>query len=199
MVNLLSTILTPDYDEVYLIYSEVMREAVGQGGTFDGVVGCIVAAPLGEETFDATFAGDNDNIIMQPVTREQTGGSIQDEQTLETNTTLETNALLETNTPSIITQRVIVPLYPRNDSGLTKGLVASYLRNNSSLTREILEFYGSFYGSIFIGAIAVATIGGLTSFHRRESTTAQRAWTMTWLASSAANSQISGLIARIFD
>ena len=59
-----------------------MREVVGQGGTFDGVVGCIVAAPLGEETFDATFAGDNNNIIMQPVTRERTGGSIQDEQTL---------------------------------------------------------------------------------------------------------------------
>lgn len=199
IVNLLSTILTPDYDEVYLIYSEVMREAVGQGGTFDGVVGCIVAAPLGEETFDATFAGDNDNIIMQPVTRERTGGSIQDEQTLETNTTLETNAPLETktpeetNTPSIITQQVIVPSYPRND----KGLVASYLRNNSGFTRAlvasypgnngsltgILEFYVSFYGSIFIGSITIATIGGLTSFHQRESTRAQQAWAMTWLAS----------------
>lgn len=174
IVNLLSTILTPDYDELYLIYSEIMREAVGQGGTFDGVVGCIVAAPLGEETFDATFAGDNDNIIMQPVTRERTGGSIQDEQTLETNTTLENNAPLETKMPeetdthSIITQRVIVPSYPRNDGGLTKGLVASYLRNNCGLTRGILEFYGSFCGSIFIGSIAIATIGGLTSFHRRE-------------------------------
>lgn len=204
IVNLLSTILTPDYDKVYLIYSEIMREAVGQGGTFDGVVGCIVAAPLGEETFDATFAGDNDNTIMQPVTREQTGGSIQDEQTLETNTTLGTDAPLETktpedtNTPSITTQRVIVPSYPRNDSGLTRGLVASYLRNSSGLTRGlvdsypgndsgltrgILEFYGSFYGSIFIGSIAIATIGGLTSFHRKESTRAQQAWTMTWLAS----------------
>jgi hypothetical protein len=79
IVNLLSTILTLDYNEVYLIYSEIMREAVGQGGTFDGVVGCIAAAPLGEEIFDATFARDNDNIIMQPVTRERTGGSIQDE------------------------------------------------------------------------------------------------------------------------
>ena len=35
--------------------------------------------------------------------------------------------------------------------------------------------------SIFIGAIAIVTVGGLTGFH--ESTTAQRAWTMTWLAS----------------
>ena len=174
MVNLLSTILTPDYDEVYLIYSEIIGEVVGQGGTFDGVVGCIAAAPLGEETFDATFAGDNDKIIMQPVTRERTSGSIQDEQTLETKTTLETNAPLETktpeetNTPSIITQRVIVPSYPRNDSGLTKGLVASYLRNNGGLTRGILEFYGSFYGSIFIGSIAIATVGGLTGFYKGE-------------------------------
>ncbi|OCK93360.1 uncharacterized protein K441DRAFT_437013, partial [Cenococcum geophilum 1.58] len=100
IVNLLSTILTPDYDKVYLIYSEIMREAVGQGGTFDGVVG--------------------------------------------------------------------LDSYPGNDSGLTRG---------------ILEFYGSFYGSIFIGSIAIATIGGLTSFHRKESTRAQQAWTMTWLAS----------------
>ena len=129
------------------------------------MVGCIAAALLGEETFDATFAGDNGNIIMQPVTRERTSGSIQDEQTLETNTTLETNAPLETKTPqetnipSIITRRVIVPSYPRNDSGLTKGLVASYLRNNGGLTRGILEFYGSFYGSIFIGSIAIATVG----------------------------------------
>jgi len=189
IVNLLSTILTPDYDKVYLIYSEIMREAVGQGGTFDGVVGCIVAAPLGEETFDATFAGDNDNIIMQPVTRERTDKSIQDEQTLETNTTLETNAPLETktpedtNAPSITTQQVIVPSYPGNDNGLIRGLVPSYLRNNSGLTRGILEFYGSFYGSIFIGSIAIATIGGLTGFHRRGSTRAQQAWTMTWLAS----------------
>lgn len=187
MVNLLSTTLTPHYDEVYLIYSEIIGEAVGQGGTFDGVVGCIAAAPLGEETFDATFAGDNDNIIMQPVTRERTSGSIQDERTLETNTTLETSAPLETktpeetNTPSIITKRVIVPSYPRNGSGLTKGLVASYLRNNGGLARGILEFYGSFYGSIFIVPIAIVTVGGLTGFH--ESTTAQRAWTMTWLAS----------------
>jgi hypothetical protein len=66
---------------------------------------------------------------------------------------LETKAPEETNTPSIITQRVIVPSYPRNDSGLTKG---------------ILEFYGSFYGSIFIGSIAIATVGGLTGFHKGE-------------------------------
>jgi hypothetical protein len=176
VVNLLSTILTPDYDEVYLVYSEIMGEAVGRGGTFNGVVGCIADLfPLDEETIDATFTGDDDNIIMQLVARERAGGSIQDEQTTETNTTLETSAPLETktpektNTPSIRSQQqVLVPSYPRIPF---------------SFMKKVWQSFGIFSGSIFIGAIALVIIGSLTGFHPRGSTRAQRTWTMTWLAS----------------
>jgi hypothetical protein len=50
-------------------------------------------------------------------------------------------------------------------------------------TMEFLRTMFVLYGSIFIGCLSIAVVGGLSHFHHgSESTLAQRAWTMSWLA-----------------
>jgi hypothetical protein len=44
VVNLLANILTPDYPALYMVRSEVMKEAEGRGGKFDGTIGEINVA-----------------------------------------------------------------------------------------------------------------------------------------------------------
>ena len=56
IVNLTSTILTPDYSAVYMAKSAVMDEAIRRGGCFHGFVGSIETSDVqNQERLDLLF------------------------------------------------------------------------------------------------------------------------------------------------
>jgi hypothetical protein len=58
LINLLGSLVSRQYDDVYLVHSEIMDEAVKRGGAVDGVVGTI--CPLAEIE-DEKIVGDDEH------------------------------------------------------------------------------------------------------------------------------------------
>lgn len=77
LVNLLANILTPDYPALCMVRSEIMEEAEGRGGKFDGMVGRIEMGDGPQESGGKIYdlhldAVDNDTSdITNPETREE--------------------------------------------------------------------------------------------------------------------------------
>ncbi|XTI95412.1 hypothetical protein V2W45_1446273, partial [Cenococcum geophilum] len=69
--NLLAQIATPDYKTLFLVKSDIMTEAEGRGGVFDGAIGELVHEPIAEpdpRSFSAIIRkeGNSDSFQLEP-------------------------------------------------------------------------------------------------------------------------------------
>lgn len=63
-------------------------------------------------------------------------------------------------------------------------------RSQAKMRRQLRSIF-LVVGSVLIGSASLAIVGGLSKFHPGDSTKAQRAWTMSWLAAGIAVGPIS--------
>ena len=168
IINLVSSILTPDYSVMYLVESEAMKEAKKRkNARFDGVVGRILTtSTLDGNAEDVKFEFDSDS-KMAVLAR----GS--DSQF----TKLDEEAEMDTGKA-------------RTDPWTGKGSVRPFRRPLCIISRssELSRREPSFRNDLIISAsyalalISLAVNGALSHFKAHQSTQAQRVWTMTWLA-----------------
>ena len=151
IVNLISTIVTPDYPTIYLVRSDIMDEASTpqRKGCFEGIVGSIESTSYSSNSFDATFEETSEGRMLLRKSRsswEPGYDSIGEEEPLEVH--MGTGGRHSQDT------RLIVPSSPKTERDRIWGVV--------------------FFGSIFIGCVAIAVIGGLSRLRAEKSTRAQR-------------------------
>ena len=100
-VNLCGNLVTCDYPKIYMVHSDIMDEAIGAGGAFDGVIGRVIPAsgPSGDIGHPLGFASSWKGIsptsikrifwkvfmgIIQPTRREAVRPQIKRQQTVVT-------------------------------------------------------------------------------------------------------------------
>ena len=167
IINLIGTVLTPDYSTVFMVESEIMEEArQREGAFFSGAVGKLVSDGPNTLSFNATFKVDDQNQTVLEIT----DGSGNAEGTPQVSTNVE----ISTDESPI----VILPAChdALKDACRVRDLFVSVdtrlVWNASNLT----------YLATAVGLISVGINGVLSHFRSGESTHAQRAWTMMWLA-----------------
>ena len=165
IVNLISTMLTPDYPAMYLVESEVMEEARRHGSTFKGTVGTVQDNPLprGQETLCRFTATDRGLISVQNCDSSDTNGClpssvqvVKDEWKLGRPTSIERPSLL-------------IPRCSEYD-------LIDYDKRGIANEMEIRGI------SIVVALLPLAINGALSRFDPGHSNLMQRIWTMTWLA-----------------
>jgi hypothetical protein len=168
IVNLISTIVTPDYPTVYLVRSDIMDEASTpqRKGRFEGIVGSIESSysSADAKSFDATFEESSEGrmFLRKRLSSAEPGhDSIDEEKFFEVHMGTDERHSRDTE--------LIVPFSSEFEGS---DLEESYWNH------EIFNFFGI----ILIECVAIAIIGGLSRFRVEKSTRAQRIWTMTWLA-----------------
>jgi hypothetical protein len=169
LINLLGTILTPDYPAVYLIHSEIMDEALRrEASRFEGVVGRLVAdEPSSDGAFDISFsANDADELIAHKHRPPSNVGSktesSNNKEQIASTSLLDADNLVEASHRT----EYLIPRAPSFPGGSKLPL---------SRRADII------YASILISCIALAVVGGLSRFRAGNSTIWQRFFTMAWL------------------
>ena len=168
IINLASTILTPDYSVMYLVESEAMEEAKKrENAKFDGVVGRILTtSALDEVSQNVKFEYNSDGKTAA-LARGSDAHFIKFDEEAEMDMG---KARMDPWTGNAIVRPIRRPLriisrsseLPRSESAFSKNLIIS-----------------ASYG---LALISLAVNGALSHFKSHQSTQAQRAWTMTWLA-----------------
>ena len=181
IVNLLSTILTPDYPAMYLVSSEVMDEARRrEGSRFEGIVGvisnhCTSKKSSGKVKFEVNQDGrifvlgfDSESRWKVPTEVEIDGK----EPLINLRTGRFMRGLLARHAHRVH-NRTIRPflLIPRSLGTTSDVLQEPYY------VRSLL-----LWADLAVCSITIAVIGVLSHFKTGQSTHAQRSWIMTWIA-----------------
>lgn len=199
VINLASTMLTPDYPAMYLVISEAMEEAQRRKGSkFEGMVGTVRKNNLSKEPFAKIRfeVKDDGRTLMR-------GSDPESYPKLPTEVLL---ALAERGPPVDIrtgkfhdrpVHRLIHRLYSRPNQPFL--LIPRSSELPSSIGRQkMVERVILTWGSMAVGSIPVAIIAGLSHFKSGQSKFAQRAWTMTWLSFGICFGPSVGLIPLTF-
>ena len=167
IVNLIGTVLTPDYSTLFMVESNIMEEARERNGAcFVGAVGKLVFKRPITPSFDATFKIDNnDGIVM-----EVNGGSANTEEAPPSSIYQDD---LTDNSPTIL----IPSCHDASDDACRERDLFHFASRIGSLTDTFIIL-----AATGVGLVSVAINGALSHFHAGDSTHAQRVWTMTWLA-----------------
>jgi hypothetical protein len=187
LVNLIGAFLTPDYSHIYLVSSDIMEEAKSHGGYFDGVVGTLSPNPTPEDTIQheetgtclhVKFLVGEGGLAMQPLTERgklfasELLGRSSSEGTYHCLThCLKEDEKIDHRTSQ---QREV---NPRNLNIVFYG-TSRKPKDKASSRHGKIGFV-----SFLVGSLPLALIGGLTLFKHGQSSIAERAWTMTWMAS----------------
>ena len=171
LVNLVGTVLTPNYPTIYMVESEIMREAARrEGARFHGVVGMIENVSFPFWRIDIVFEID------------ERGRSLAQQHRSNSSTTAYINTLTGTEEAMEVSrERWLIDLNPSINDRKTKPrvLVPAYgYYPEDDDTKDMLNFYLT----LLVGLTSLAINGILTHFKAGNSTHAQRVWTMTWLA-----------------
>jgi hypothetical protein len=172
VLNLFANIVTPSYSTIYLVESEVMKEAEQRKGSrFSNVVGRIKSFEDSSETNDTQryVVGrltEGDVLCLPPVSppdREQN----EDFQVLTTGP--DTGRHLSVQVPTC-------PRFHRTDGihELEPPLRKQRLGERFNLLDHLLF--------LLVCGIELAVIGGLSGFRKAGSTQSQQIWIMTWFA-----------------
>ena len=175
IINFVGNLLTPNYQSVYLVHSPELEEARSRGGEFDGTVGKILQEEKGQETKEsqvAQFHFSDDGKV------------------------------------AVSTHDSIDSIHPTDDSGVAGEQRYDIISSPSASCRALnipactpfqtsAEMSGhvkitGYVGFIFV-AIPYVVIAILTHFKKRQSTRAQRVWTMTWLVFDTIFGYFAGL------
>ena len=167
IINLIGTVLTPDYSTVFMVESEIMEEArQHEGARFQGAVGKLVSNRPSTRSFNATFNVDDQSRTVLEIT----DGSENAE-----------------GTPPMST-----PLGNSTDESHIIILPACHDASKDACRVRDLFVFVDFrilcnvlilpLPAAAVGLVSVGINGVLSHFRPGESTHAQRIWTMTCLA-----------------
>ena len=168
IINLASTILTPDYSVMYLVESEAMEEAKKrENAKFDGVVGRILTTSTldgGSQNVKFEFNSDGKMAVLARGSDAQFT-KFDEEAEMDMG-----EARIDPWTGNAAVRPFRRPLrvicrsseLPRREPVFGKDLIIS--------------------ASYALALISLAVNGALSHFKPNQSTQAQRAWTMAWLA-----------------
>ena len=172
ILNLVGTILTPNYPTTFMVESEIMREAARRDGAqFNGVVGMLEIDQSLTKGPDMAYKIDEQG---QCSVRQQYSTS--SSKSHVNSATARVDEAME-----VSRQRWLIELDPKDNDRIVKRIVlvpAIYPYSSPHYANRILIFPLR----ILVGLISLAMNGILTRFKPGNSTHAQRVWTMTWLA-----------------
>ncbi len=169
IINLIGTVVTPDYSTLFMVESEIMEEAKRRDGAcFRGTVGKLAFKQCVNRSFNATFKiDDQDRTVVEVRDSSEYSEETPQMFTHQDGSTDDSRAL-------------IIPACHEASED------ASHVRdlfNLSNWIGSLTDYILSLFLATVVGLVSVAINGCLTHFKAGESTHAQRVWTMTWLAS----------------
>ena len=168
IINLASTILTPDYSVMYLVDSEAMEESKKRkNAKFDGVVGRILTTSTSDGVSQNVRFEFNSDGQMAVLARGSDGQF----------TTLDEEAEMDMGNARINP-------WTGNASVRPCRRPLRVISRSSELPRRRAPFGNVLIprASFALALISLAVNGALSHFKPHQSTLAQRVWTMTWLA-----------------
>ena len=172
IVNLISTILTPNYPTTFMVESEIMREAARRDGArFNGVVGMLKNDQLVTRGTDIAFQID-----------EQGRWSVRQQRSTSSSTAHGHTATGFEEAVEVSRQRWLIELNHKDNDQTVKRIVLVPASHRYSPRRPAKYNLIMIFLRLSVGLISVAINGVLTHFKAGNSTHAQRVWTMTWLA-----------------
>ena len=165
IMNLASTVLTPDYSVMYLVASEAMEEAKRrEDAKFEGVVGRILTTSTSTE-FSKNVRFDLNSDGKMAVLAIGSDNEL---------TKFDEEAEMDMGKRRIDPWRGSVSVVPF----LRPCRIIS---RSSELPRQKPFGRGRILASHAVALIPIAVNGAISHFQSRQSTFAQRVWTMTWL------------------
>ena len=174
IVNLLSTMLTPDYQCLYLVRSEIMDEAARRvGARFEGMVATLRSDARKVRHYVEFTIDEHDSIFIRNPTESISQRGLHDATDVTQRQIRSEYAVFSRNSRKLQVKeraqslfRVVISESP----GFSDNLAAPNILNRSMKA------------GLIIGFSPIAIIGGLSHFNAGHSTIAQRVWTMSWLA-----------------
>ncbi|KAF7513012.1 hypothetical protein GJ744_011278 [Endocarpon pusillum] len=168
IINLISTILTPDYSAVYMVRTDIMDEAERRQGRFDGAVGQIPeTSAVGN--MDGVFEIQDGRTFVFLGKRDTSPAKTQASQIPSRMELVSMDHISQTCSQPPVT--VEIPNYSGN-------LKLHRCQRRDAQTERLTFFVG-----LAIGLISLAIIGVISRFKNgSNSTYTQRVWIMTWLA-----------------
>ena len=189
-INLASTLLTPDYPTMYLVESEAMEEAKKrQGAKFEGVVGRIRTTSTSDKLSKTVkFDFNSDDKIVVLASNSDNDFTVFDKEAemyvgkIKTNPFLPDAYLLFRRT-----YRMKPPRRPFRMIPQSSDLPPTRSR------QDVLLFNLVICASWALATIPLAVNGALSYFKPRQSTRAQRVWTMAWLALGTISNNVNDI------
>ncbi|KAK0612532.1 hypothetical protein B0T17DRAFT_564833 [Bombardia bombarda] len=180
IVNLVAQVATADYPTLYMVNSSEMEEARRRGGVFDGAVGTLEVdergggkADTGQPVYQARFTGNK----YVEVTKVDGNGSVPPN-TIEG---LQVKHPYESmiRHPYESAGDIVIP-------GCTSFKLHKYSPGSEpgmewSRAMQAKFLFLGYMLPFLLGCLSLIILGALTHFQNGDSSTAQRAWTMTWL------------------
>ena len=182
IINLASTLLTPDYPTMYLVESEAMIEAKKrQGAKFEGIVGKIrTTSTLDELSKTVKFTFNSDGKIVVLASKSDGDFTEFDREAEMDVAKIKTNSLL-TNAYYMSSRRPVRMIPQSSDLPPTRS-------RQDALINLSIEC-----ASLALAMITLAVNGALSNFKPHQSTRAQRVWTMAWLALGIVSDNVDGV------
>ena len=204
IVNLLSTMLTPDYPCLYLVNSEVMDEAARrEGARFEGMVATLKSDPRKVWHYVEFTIDEYDRIFIHSPRESISQRGIHDAtNVVQTQIDRRCGVLPENSrrlgaqerSQNLPSQELSQDLQPQDSlqdlqcQESLQDLQSSFVVDSGSpefsdnlrspsIRNNVIMFAGP-----IVGFLPIAIIGGLSHFDAGHSTIAQRVWIMTWLA-----------------
>ncbi|KAI1215019.1 uncharacterized protein F4807DRAFT_405574 [Annulohypoxylon truncatum] len=244
IINLIGNMVTPEYAALYMVRSDIMKEARGRGAVIDGEVGEIVPDDYSIWSFgvpnelSGSFTSiDEDRLGLTNITYSPSDTVVRQPSDVESVIKPESTDITNDANPSVIPGQEIendekvseigsnekpvadtdapielkwmgiealksdpqpepepVLLIPncgnfattrRPVNNLPTGIsdISQLSRRERSRLKHsgLISYLVIQTVNLFITGISIAVIGGLSGFHKGNSTTAQRVWTMMWL------------------
>jgi hypothetical protein len=185
VLNLIANMVTPNYSTLYLVQSEVMKEAEQRKGLrFGNVVGRLqtfkdsldTEYTIGPGWRNAVGYLKSDDVLRLPSVSPP--GTQQKEDLHVLTTIPDEGRHLSLYVPAC-------PRFHRTDNIHETTVTYKNLKRSFKFVERTPQSWPDFNSGLLfyvVCGIEVAIIGGLSGFRKGESTQPQRVWTMTWLA-----------------
>ena len=189
VINLLGTMLTPDYPCVYLVRSEIMDEASRRkGAKFEGMVATLRSEQRNPGDYVEFTLDENDRTFIRSPRELISQRGIYDANDVLQTQIYSLSAMLsqDLRRNDFTTRAQRLEARKEEEKVRQSFIVARGPGFTDDLPEYSSEYIsldtGTLIAGSIIGLVPTAIIGGLSHFDAGHSTIAQRVWTMTWLA-----------------
>ena len=179
IINLLSTMLTPDYPCLYLLRSEIMDEAARrEGAKFEGMVATLRSDPRKVWHYVEFTINEYGRIFIRSPRESISQRGIHDATDVVQMEIYSLYAIV----PRRLRERQRARRRAANLDCQSYVVISESPGFSDDLPLHMTLDRITYFAGLIIGLSPIAINGGLSHFNAGHSTIAQRVWTMTWLA-----------------